>query len=376
MSQKKKIAIAIGTRPEAIKLAPLYLELRKSEVLKPYIIATGQHNQMLLKTLEAFDVIPEVNLEVMVPGQTLSYLTAVIMQKSEELFHADLPDYVLVQGDTTTALTMALSSFYHKVPVGHVEAGLRTDTKYSPYPEELNRRLVSKIADHHFAPTTWSYNNLIKEGILKESILLSGNTVIDALSYTVKKVRAEKPFLPQILKEKIESKNKIVLITGHRRENFGKGFEDLCQAIRMLASKNPNIEFVYPVHLNPNVQEPVRRILSGLNNVLLTDPLEYVPFVYLMDKSYFIISDSGGIQEEAPHLGKPVLVMRESTERPEAIEAGTAKLVGTNPERIIENAQTLIDDLNVYASMSTAKNPYGDGTSCVQIRAFLEDYFS
>ena len=374
-NKKKKLAIAVGTRPEAIKLAPLYLEAKKSNLLEPYILATGQHNQMLLDTLSAFDIKPEINLEVMIPGQTLSYLTASIVQKAESFFKESSPDYLIVQGDTTTALTMALSGFYHKIPVGHVEAGLRTATKYSPYPEELNRRVVTQIANHHFAPTEWAYNNLKKEGISEDEILLTGNTVIDALEWTVKKVRSSPPEFSVELNQKISSENRIVLITGHRRENFGKGFEDLCLAIRTLAVRNSNVEFIYPVHLNPNVQEPVKRILSDIPNVLLIDPLEYVPFVYLMDKCFFIISDSGGIQEEAPHLGKPVLVMRESTERPEAIEAGTAKLVGTNPENICMNAQALLDDNNIYQEMSRANNPYGNGTSCLKIVRYIEEYF-
>ena len=369
---KKKIAIVVGTRPEAIKLAPLYLALKTSSSLEPLLWATGQHNQMLLATLNSFNIKPDLNLEVMTPGQTLSQITSKILAKTDEVFNHIKPDLCIVQGDTTTALTMALASFYHKIPVGHVEAGLRTDTKYSPYPEEMNRRLVSQIADYHFAPTTWSYNNLIKEGHLKDNVVLTGNTVIDALSIMVKKVNSTPPALDPLLKSKLNSNKRVILITGHRRENFGQGFEDLCNALRTLALEFNNCEFIYPVHLNPNVQEPVKRILSGIDNVLLTDPLDYEPFVYAMNKSYFIISDSGGIQEEAPHLGKPVLVMRESTERPEAIEAGTAKLVGTSQESILNNARLLLTNEDVYKSMSTAKNPYGDGTSCSIIKTYLE----
>ena len=371
--KKKNIVLAIGTRPEAIKLAPLYLELKNSEIFEPLIWATGQHNEMLIKTLSGFNISPDINLEVMTPGQTLTKITASILEKVEPLLLRTPPQFIIVQGDTTTALAMSLASFYHKIPLGHVEAGLRTDTKFSPYPEEMNRRLVSQIADFHFAPTLWSQNNLIKEGFNKDKILLSGNTVIDALSLTSKKVRISAPEISKDILSKINGQRKIILITGHRRENFGQGFEDLCAAIRTLAEDFKDYEFIYPVHLNPNVQEPVKRILSNLPNVLLTDPLDYEPFVYLMDKCHFIISDSGGIQEEAPHLGKPVLVMRESTERPEAIEAGTAKLVGTSQDSIVSNAKLLIQDQNVYSKMSSAQNPYGDGQASKRIREFLEN---
>ncbi|HMO16540.1 MAG TPA: UDP-N-acetylglucosamine 2-epimerase (non-hydrolyzing) [Oligoflexia bacterium] len=369
----KKIALIFGTRPEAIKLAPVYFSLKKSNLLTPLLWVTGQHQEMLLQTLESFGLTPEKNLELMSKDQSLSIITGKVVDKVSKLFESEKVDAVIVQGDTTSAFAVSLAAFYHKIPVIHVEAGLRTKTKTSPFPEELNRRLVSQIADYHFAPTAWAKENLLREGVSKDVVWQTGNTVIDALQIIIEKVRLIQPKeISSDIIEKINSNKKIVLITGHRRESFGDGFESLCEAIRELSLQYKDFEFIYPAHLNPNVQEPVYRILSGHSNILLTRPLGYEAFVWLMDKSYFILSDSGGIQEEAPHLGKPVLVLRDSTERPEAIEAGTSKLVGTDKGSIIKNASLLLSDSNEYQKMSTASNPYGDGTSSEKIRTILE----
>lgn len=369
----KKIALIFGTRPEAVKLAPVYFALKRSESLIPLLWVTGQHQEMLIQTLESFGIKPERNLELMSPGQTLADITSRVVEKVSALFLENRPDAVIVQGDTTSAFATALAAFYHKIPVIHVEAGLRTETKTSPFPEEMNRRLVSQIANFHFAPTAWSRDNLLRDGVPENSVWKTGNTVIDALQIILEKVRANTPGdIPSEVLNRAEGDKRIVLITGHRRENFGAGFESLCQAIKELSLEFRNCEFIYPAHLNPNVQEPVLRILSGLPNVLLAPPLGYESFVWLMDKCYLLLSDSGGIQEEAPHLGKPVLVMRDSTERPEAIEAGTSRLVGTNKDFICENVRLLLNNKEEYSKMSNASNPYGDGTSSEQMRKILE----
>ncbi len=370
----KKLALVFGTRPEAVKLAPVYASLKKSKVLNPCIWVTGQHHEMLLQTLSSFSLTPDRNLALMTPGQSLSEITSRVVEKISEVFKEEKPSLVIVQGDTTSAFAVSLAAFYHKIPVAHVEAGLRTPTKYSPFPEEMNRRLVSRIAEYHFAPTRWSEENLLGEGIPSEKVFCTGNTVIDALQYILDKVRKKKPdAISDDIISFLGTDKATILITGHRRENFGAGFESLCRAIRTLAEKYPEVNFLYPVHLNPEVQEPVHRILGGVSNILLTQPLPYEAFVWLMDKAYLLLSDSGGIQEEAPHLGKPVLVMRESTERPEAIEAGTSLLVGTEEESIITHVSRLLDNPSEYQKMSTATNPYGDGKSAERICKILEE---
>jgi UDP-N-acetylglucosamine 2-epimerase (non-hydrolysing) len=372
----KKVALIFGTRPEAVKLAPVYAALKDSDSIEPCIWVTGQHHEMLLQTLSSFALTPDRNLALMTPGQSLASITSRVVEKVSEVFEEEKPDLVLVQGDTTSAFAVSLAAFYNKIPVGHVEAGLRTPSRYSPFPEEMNRRIVSQIAEYHFAPTSWSEENLRKEGVPRERVWCTGNTVIDALQFILDKVRKEIPAtIPEAVTSFLGDGKRMVLVTGHRRENFGAGFESLCSAIRTLAEQYADVNFLYPVHLNPQVQEPVHRILGGMSNVLLTDPLPYEAFVWLMDKSYFLLSDSGGVQEEAPHLGKPVLVMRESTERPEAVDAGTSLLVGTDEDSIISNVKKLLDDVSEYQKMSTAVNPYGDGKSAERIRGILEDVF-
>lgn len=365
----KSIALIFGTRPEAIKLAPVYLELMKHPSdFAPQLWVTGQHRQMLDQVMDAFELKADRDFEVMTPGQTLSSTTSAVLTALEPAFKSHRPDLVLVQGDTTTAFAASLASFYAQIPVGHVEAGLRTATKLSPFPEEMNRRLTTRLADLHFAPTSWSQENLLRDGVRPDHLWVTGNTVIDALETIVTKVRKTPPQLhADIPAHLFDGKAPLILITGHRRENFGSGFESLCHAIAELADRYAHVNFLYPVHLNPNVLEPVHRILSGRTNVHLTQPFDYPSFVWAMDRSYLILSDSGGIQEEAPHLGKPVLVMRETTERPEAIEAGTSLLVGTDRERIVREVSRLLDNQQAYAAMSQAKNPFGDGKASERI---------
>ncbi|KPK77761.1 MAG: UDP-N-acetylglucosamine 2-epimerase [Phycisphaerae bacterium SM23_30] len=363
------IALIFGTRPEAIKLAPVFLELvRRPDEFEPLLWLTAQHRQMLDQVMTAFDLRANRDFNLMRPGQSITDVTAEVVKALEEAFAQEKPDVVLVQGDTTTVFTAALASFYAKIPVGHVEAGLRTLTKYSPFPEEMNRRLTSRLADFHFAPTAWAKSNLLAENVSEDQIWVTGNTVIDALDIIVDQVRQNPPVLDEgFPSEIITSGRRVVLITGHRRENFGAGFESICQAIVELADRYPEAEFVYPVHLNPNVRKPVFKLLKGYSNIRLIEPLGYKPFVWLMDRCYFLLSDSGGIQEEAPHLGKPVLVMRETTERPEALEAGTAKLVGVDRPTIVREASRLMDDAGEYAKMSRAQNPFGDGRAALRI---------
>jgi UDP-N-acetylglucosamine 2-epimerase (non-hydrolysing) len=363
-----KLFIITGTRPEAIKLIPLYFEAKRRGV-DVRLISTGQHREMLDQVFEWFDVKPDLDLQLMQQNQTLATLSASALMKLDALFQEDKPDYVMVQGDTTTAFIAALAAYYHKIKVVHIEAGLRTKNKYSPWPEEINRSLIGRIADMHFAPTQWSADNLINEGIDQKLVYITGNTVIDALFYTRDKVNKNQ-IIPTSLEtyfNKTNSYKKIVLITGHRRENWGRGFEEICLAIQELATRYPDMDFIYPVHLNPNVQEPVHRLLSGLLNVRLTAPLNYPEFVRMMERSYIILTDSGGVQEEAPGLGKPVLVIRDTTERPEGVEAGTVKLVGTNADTIVRTFIELADDPMQYKAMSEVKNPYGDGTASKQI---------
>ena len=361
------VMVVFGTRPEAIKLAPVVKALEKhTDRLKPIVCVTAQHRQMLDQVLATFDITPDIDLDLMVPNQTLASLTARILRAMDEVFQEHKTDWVIVQGDTTTTLTTALAAFYNQVKVAHVEAGLRTGNKQHPWPEEINRCLTSQLADLHFAPTARARNNLQREGTDPARIFVTGNTVIDALLIARDKVRDIDIQWPGIDKDALGDR-RVVAITGHRRENFGGGFESICRAVRRLAEKFTDVEFIYPVHLNPNVREPVFRILGGLANIHLIEPLDYLPFVALMERATIMLSDSGGVQEEAPSLGKPVLVMRETTERPEAVEAGTVKLVGTDENRIIDNATRLLTDTDAYNAMSKAQNPFGDGTSSRRI---------
>lgn len=365
----KKISFIFGTRPEAIKLCPLILAMRKHSDLIPHVCVTGQHRELLDQVLEVFEVVPDVDLSLMEPNQTLASLTSRAITGVDAYLTEHKPDLVIVQGDTTSVFSAALAAFYHKIPVGHVEAGLRTWNKFSPYPEETNRILATHLADYHFAPTVKSRENLLNEGVDSDCIYVTGNTVIDALFIAVEKVKRHTPAiegLPDgILKDRNNSD--IVLITGHRRENFGEGFEMMCRAIARLSERFTEKTFIYPVHLNPNVQEPVFRVLGKKRNVFLTEPLSYLPFVALMSKSKLILTDSGGVQEEAPSLGKPVLVMRDTTERPEAVEVGTVKLVGTDEDYIVDSVSTLLTDDKAYSKMAQAINPYGDGKACERI---------
>jgi UDP-N-acetylglucosamine 2-epimerase (non-hydrolysing) len=366
-----KIALVFGTRPEAIKLAPLVNAFRHEPTLECKVCVTGQHRQMLQQVLDVFGIVPDTDLELMRPNQTLGGLTAHAMQRLDQYYEREKPDLVLVQGDTTTAFCAALAAFYHRIPVGHVEAGLRTGDLYSPWPEEANRVLTSRLAAFHFAPTKWSRDNLLREGVPAAQVFVTGNTVIDALLLARAKIRANPPPIPGLPGEMLarSAAAPLVLITGHRRENFGPGFESICQAIAELARRFPEADFVYPVHLNPNVQGPVRRLLGGTQsgNIYLIEPLAYLPFVALMDRATLILTDSGGVQEEAPSLGKPVLVLRDTTERPEAVEAGTVKLVGTDFHTIVQEAERLLTDSAALQAMTRAHNPYGDGHAAERI---------
>ncbi len=367
--QRKKILTVFGTRPEAIKMAPLVNELANNNNFETKVCVTAQHRTMLDQVLDIFDIKPDYDLDLMTAGQTLNDITAHILLKLKPILTEFKPDVVLVHGDTATTFAASLAAYFEKIAVGHIEAGLRTGNLYSPWPEEGNRRLTSAITNYHFAPTENSKKNLIREGIAESSIFVTGNTVIDALLMAKKKIHNNQWLLSD-LEQKfsfLDSKKKMLLVTGHRRESFGDGFERICLALSTVAQKNPELQIVYPVHLNPNVQEPVNRLLSGINNVYLIEPQQYLPFVYLMDRSFIILTDSGGIQEEAPSLGKPVLVMRETTERPEAVDAGTVKLVGTDSEKIVDTISLLLNDKSYYEKMSFAHNPYGDGNACQRI---------
>jgi UDP-N-acetylglucosamine 2-epimerase (non-hydrolysing) len=373
-----KVAIVFGTRPELIKLFPVIQALNKSKDFSVRTINTGQHREMLSIMLAWFDIHPDVTLNVMKDRAGLDTLTANALTELTSTFVTDKPDLVLVQGDTTTAFAAALAAFYMKIPIGHVEAGLRTFNKFSPWPEEINRTFITKIADLHFAPTVLNQEHLLKEGVAAEKIFVTGNTVIDALQYSIKKVK-EQNLYPNSLLEYFEGslKNKrVLLITGHRRESFGKGFESICWAIRELAEKFPDTHFIYPVHLNPNVQAPVATILGTAiqQNVKLMEPLSYPEFVGLMLRSHLILTDSGGVQEEAPSLGKPVLVMRENTERPEGVESGSVRLIGTEKDNIIASVSELLTNDTSYHTMSRASNPYGDGNSAERIARIIERY--
>jgi UDP-N-acetylglucosamine 2-epimerase (non-hydrolysing) len=362
----------LGTRPEAIKLAPVVRETAECHrEFEPVVVATAQHRHMLDQVLRVFDIRPDYDLDVMRPGQSLSDVTVVVLRGSERVLRMVQPDILVVQGDTTTAFAAALAAFYQRIPIAHVEAGLRTYNRYSPYPEEVNRRMVACLADLHFAPTRPAKENLLREGVMPRSIYVTGNTVVDAL----KVMQGSKSgTLPPVLKE-IAPQRRIVLVTAHRRESFGPGFTHICLAIRTLVDRNPDIEVVYPVHLNPNVGKPVSGALAGLPRIHLIEPLEYLPFVRLMERSYLILTDSGGIQEEAPALGKPVLVMRDVTERPEAVLAGTAKLVGTDTNAIVAAAERLLRSAASYGRMVCARNPFGDGRASLRIVKALRQFF-
>lgn len=369
----KKILLVFGTRPEAIKMAPLVKTLQAHAAFDVKVCATAQHRQMLDQVLHLFDIQPDFDLNLMKPGQDLSDITSGVLMGLKPVLAQWRPDAVLVHGDTSTTFAATLAAFYQRIPVGHVEAGLRTGDLYSPWPEEANRKLTSVLAQWHFAPTATSRSNLVSEGVSPGSIHVTGNTVIDALLQVREKI-VTRPKLRQQLDQGfsfLDPRKRLVLVTGHRRENFGDGFERICQALAHIAKSHADVQVVYPVHLNPQVQEPVRRRLGGIDNVHLIEPLDYLPFVYLMDKSTLILTDSGGIQEEAPSLGKPVLVMRDTTERPEAVEAGTVKLVGTDAEKIAYNATLLLNDAQAYQAMAFAHNPYGDGQACQRIGQVL-----
>lgn len=374
-SKKKLILLVFGTRPEAIKMAPLITTLKKYDnFFDLKICVTGQHREMLDQVLNVFDIIPDFDLEIMKQNQNLTELTSTLILKISNLLNDVKPDILLVHGDTTTAMTASIAGYYNSVDLGHIEAGLRTNNIYSPYPEELNRQIISRIAKWHFAPTETAFNNLIKEGVNKSSIFITGNTVVDSLLLTINKIeqsKQKKEDLIKCLSHSINTfdweKERFVLITGHRRENFGHGFIEICSAIKKLAIKFPELHFIYPVHLNPKVQDPVNELLGELKNVHLISPLGYEAFIYLMSKCYFVLTDSGGIQEEAPTLGKPVLVMREVTERPEAVAAGTVLLVGADSNKIFNSVSTLIEDEGLYLKMAHAHNPYGDGNAALRI---------
>jgi len=373
----KKILTVFGTRPEAIKMAPLVKALNATLEFEVKVCVTAQHREMLDQVLSLFEIKPNFDLDIMSPGQDLYDITSRILMGIRAVLREFRPDGVLVHGDTSTTFATALAAFYEQIPVGHIEAGLRTGNLYSPWPEEANRKLTGVLARWHFTPTETSRQNLLREGVPEASIEVTGNTVIDALLAVRNKIRSNHDLQRKYRHQFsfLSDERQIVLVTGHRRENFGGGFERICEALAVLARKYPKIDIVYPVHLNPNVQEPVNRLLQYLTNVHLVDPLDYEPFVYLMDRSYLILTDSGGIQEEAPSLGKPVLVMRDATERPEAVLAGTVKLVGTDVATIVASTSSLIDSKESYADMARAHNPYGDGTACAQIISKLRSAF-
>ncbi|MCX2942468.1 UDP-N-acetylglucosamine 2-epimerase (non-hydrolyzing) [Rahnella perminowiae] len=372
-----KVLTIFGTRPEAIKMAPLVLALSQDAAFESKVCVTAQHREMLDQVLRLFDITPDYDLNIMKPGQGLTEITSRILTGLKPVLDEFKPDIVLVHGDTTTTLSASLAAFYHQIPVGHVEAGLRTGDLSSPWPEEGNRLLTGHLAKWHFAPTENASVNLQRENIDAESIFVTGNTVIDALLWVRDRFNSDVSLAQQLANNYpfLDANKKLILVTGHRRESFGKGFERICSALAEIACQHPEVQIVYPVHLNPNVSEPVNRILQSIDNIVLIDPQDYLPFVYLMDKAYLILTDSGGVQEEAPSLGKPVLVMRETTERPEAVDAGTVRLVGTDPAKIVEEVNRLLNDENEYNSMSRAHNPYGDGHACRHILDALKNHW-
>jgi UDP-N-acetylglucosamine 2-epimerase (non-hydrolysing) len=391
MEQKKRVMLVFGTRPEAIKVAPLVKEFQKhTDRFETIVCVTGQHREMLDQVLHLFEIKPDYDLNIMKQGQDLYDVTARVITGLRDVYKEAQPDVVFVHGDTTTSMAAALAAFYQQIPVAHIEAGLRTHNIYSPWPEEMNRQITSRISVYNLAPTALSKENLLKEGVDESTITITGNTVIDALYLVLDKIKSDKSLQSEIKATLINSglpgemvedftsplpnKRKLVLITGHRRENFGDGFINMCNAIKTLTEKYPEVDFIYPMHLNPNVRKPIKEIFgeSVINNIHFIEPLEYLPFVYLMNQSTLVLTDSGGIQEEAPGLGKPVLVMRDTTERPEAVEAGTVKLVGTNYDLIVSETSRLLDDEEYYNTMSQANNPYGDGQACERIIEFIE----
>ena len=384
----RKVMLVFGTRPEAIKMAPLVKAFEQyADDFKTIVCVTGQHREMLDQVLRLFDITPDYDLNIMKQGQDLYDVTSRVLLGMRDVLHEAQPDVVLVHGDTTTSTAAALAAFYQQIPVGHVEAGLRTHNIYSPWPEEMNRQITGRIATYNFSPTPLSRQNLLEEKVSEQSIIVTGNTVIDALYWVVDKIKGDEALSTELKAvlaaagydvDRIhdsESNRRLVLITGHRRENFGEGFINMCTAIRDLAQKYPEVDFVYPMHLNPNVRKPIHEVfgadLSGLGNMFFIEPLEYLSFVYLMEMATLVLTDSGGIQEEAPGLGKPVLVMRDTTERPEALEAGTVKLVGTDYTKIMSEVSSLLDDAAYYDTMSKAVNPYGDGKACERIVDFI-----
>lgn len=382
----KKIMLVFGTRPEAIKMAPLVKAFQaKAEDFETIVCVTGQHREMLDQVLEIFDIKPDYDLNIMQKGQDLYDVTSRVLLGMRDVLKEVAPDVVLVHGDTTTSTAAAIAAFYQQIPVGHVEAGLRTHNLYSPWPEEMNRQVTGRIATYNFSPTALSRQNLLDEAVPESRITVTGNTVIDALYWVVDKIKSNKDIdktLSKVLADsgydvkRLEGERRLVLITGHRRENFGDGFLNICRAIKYLSERYPDVDFVYPMHLNPNVRRPIHEVfgenLKNLGNLFFIEPLEYLSFVYLMEKSDIVLTDSGGIQEEAPGLGKPVLVMRDTTERPEALDAGTVKLVGTNYDAIVNNVSMLLDDKEAYDKMSKAVNPYGDGMACERITNALK----
>jgi len=363
-----RILIVVGTRPEAIKMAPVILALKKEPWVQVRVLATAQHRHMLDQVLNFFDIVPDIDLDIMRPNQALSTLTARLLLDLDDVLQVEKPDAVLVQGDTTTVMTVALACFYHRIPIGHVEAGLRTWDMQSPFPEEANRVIAGKLARWHFAPTEGSRQNLLKEGVPNAEIIVTGNTVIDALLITASKDLE--------LAVPLDPTKRLVLVTSHRRENFGEPFRNICRALRTLAENNPEVQFLYPVHPNPNVKDVAHEFLAGLQNFTLCEPLDYAPFIAAMKRAYLILTDSGGVQEEAPALGKPVLVLRDETERPEAVEQGVVKLVGPNYDRIVEEAQRLLDDETAYKAMARGVSPYGDGHAAERIVKTLREHFT
>lgn len=371
-----KVLTVFGTRPEAIKMAPLVLALEQDARFEAKVCVTAQHREMLDQVLDLFDIQPDFDLDIMSPGQSLFEITARILQGLKSVLETFQPDVVLVHGDTSTTFAAALAAYYLQIPVGHVEAGLRTGNLYSPWPEEGNRKLTGAITRFHFAPTEISRNNLLTEAVAAENISITGNTVIDALFWVRDKIAQDVTLSEQLADAYpfLDSDKKLILVTGHRRESFGGGFERICESLSQIALSHPDCQILYPVHLNPNVQEPVNRLLQSVDNIHLIEPQDYLPFVYLMTRAHLILTDSGGIQEEAPSLGKPVLVMRETTERPEAVQAGTVKLVGTDIDTIVTAVDRLLSDRDHYKAMSEAHNPYGDGQACQRIlNALLSD---
>jgi UDP-N-acetylglucosamine 2-epimerase (non-hydrolysing) len=372
-----KTLCVFGTRPEAIKMAPLVRQLSINPVFENKVCVSEQHVQMLHSVLNIFDIVPDFNLSVMTSNQNLAYLTSKILSGLHDIFESYTPDIVLTHGDTTTCLAASLAAYYHRIPIGHVEAGLRTGDLYLPWPEEMNRKLTDAITMLYFAPTEGARTNLLKEGVSEEKIYITGNTVVDALFYSLSRLETDSALILKFKQQFsfLSDERRMILVTGHRRESFGEGFEQICTALKHIALQLPDVDIVYPVHLNPNVQEPVYRLLADHENIHLISPVDYLPFVYLMKECYCILTDSGGVQEEAPSLGKPVLVMRDKTERPEAVRAGTVRLVGTKTNEIVQQVVMLFDDQSVYQRMSLAQNPYGDGNASERIVHCISNYF-